>query len=329
MMNNNKLTGILPDSLGNLLKINKIFLGGNMITGHIPSSLGRLTTLGNLDLQDNQFIGLVPASLGNLSLMGLSLSRNKLVGPLPPQIAQIQGLNYLDLSYNPLELGQIPNWLAKINLFSLRLVNTRIKGNLPQWLSSSSIGTLDLSCNELKGTLPTWLGNMSILWSLNLSNNGFYSTIPNEFKNLSLQSVDLHSNNFSGPLEFLFDLPRAKYYYLDVSGNAFTGPIDKDIGSKLAMEPITSLILSNNPLGGRIPESIGNLTRLQVLELAENQILGTIPKKVLNLEKLEEFDVSRNRLYGEIPPHKANIPTSSFLGNSDLCGTPLPPCKHL
>uniref|UniRef100_A0A803L7E9 Uncharacterized protein n=1 Tax=Chenopodium quinoa TaxID=63459 RepID=A0A803L7E9_CHEQI len=132
----------------------------------------------------------------------------------------------------------------------------------------------------------------------------------------------------------------------------FIGPIDKNVGNKLAMDSVTSLILSNNPLGGLIPKSVGNLTRLQVLEMVRNRLTGTIPeeignakelktiklsrnylsgnipKNVINLENLAVFEVIRNKLNGKIPAHKNKFPASAFFGNPGLCGAPLPLCKH-
>lgn len=74
--------------------------------------------------------------------------------------------------------------------------------------------------------------------------------------------------------------------------------------------------------------SIGNLTQLEVVEMASNRLRGTIPSIVMNLKNLKFLDVSRNELSGKIPAHKASIPASAFLGNNGLYGAPLPPCKH-
>ncbi|XP_021731303.1 MDIS1-interacting receptor like kinase 2-like [Chenopodium quinoa] len=223
---------------------------------------------------------------------------------------------------------------------------------LPEWLSSSFISYLDLSSNQLTGKLPTWIRNMNLEF-LNISNNRFYSTIPVEFKNLyGLSNLDLHSNNFYGPLEVIFNKEGVHYNSIDVSYNKFNGEIDKNIGNIPTMRSITSLILSNYPLGGSIPSSIGNLHKLWVLKMVSNRLTGripqelgnakqlttilssrhrlsgSIPKKVLNLANLQEFDVSRNQLSGKIPPHNSSIPASAFSHNLGLCNAPLPSCKN-
>ncbi|XP_021775210.1 LRR receptor-like serine/threonine-protein kinase GSO1 [Chenopodium quinoa] len=107
----------------------------------------------------------------------------------------------------------------------------------------------------------------------------------------------------------------------------FTGPLDEDIGKKPTIAYIQSMKLSNNPLGGTIPKSLGKLIELEVLEMSGNNISGSIPKKVLNLEKLQVLDVSNNQLSGRIPPHNTSFLASAFSGNPGLCGAPLPPYK--
>uniref|UniRef100_A0A803KVC4 non-specific serine/threonine protein kinase n=1 Tax=Chenopodium quinoa TaxID=63459 RepID=A0A803KVC4_CHEQI len=355
-LNLNRLIGPIPSSIGQLASLLILDLSHNKLTGVLPDSLGNLSKCFYMNIQNNMITGHLPPSLGNLvSLEQLDLSKNQLVGPIPHELNKIKDyLSVLNLSYNPLSLGKIPSWMSKLNNLSyLMLAKTGLKGELPSWLSSSLLVHLDLSSNELTGRLPTWIGNMSDLWYLNISCNKFYSTIPKEFKNLvSITDLDLHSNNFSGPLDFIFDKnvdgPLGHYNSIDVSRNKFTGPIDKNVGNKLAVNTISSLILSNNPLGGRIPKSIGNLTQLRMLEMVRDKLSGTIPeeisnadtlriinfsrnyltgripKKVINLEWLEEFKVIRNKLSGEIPAHKANFSASAFFGNPGLCGVPLP-----
>ncbi|KAI3966195.1 hypothetical protein MKW92_005113 [Papaver armeniacum] len=314
-MQDNKLTGSIPSSIGKVRNLSWLDLTNNMLTGNLPVSMGNLSSLEYLNLVNNRLTGIIPSSFGNLkSLSELHLSRNGFSGPIPTQLVKIRStLTHLDLSYNPLGLGNLPTWLSKMsNFFSLNLAGTGLTGELPEWLSSVNWVSLDLSSNRLTGELPTWIGNLSILSSLNLSNNQFHSDIPTEFKKLSnLVVLDLHSNNFTGGLRSIFDkrtpagikLPDGQYRNIDLSYNMFAGPIDQDIGNLDAMHSIRALVLSHNKL------------------------TGTIPSEIINRKSLGVFDVSHNMLTGEIPPHNTTFPATSFQGNSGLCGSPLPPCK--
>ncbi|KAI3970079.1 hypothetical protein MKW92_014557 [Papaver armeniacum] len=299
----NKLTGNIPALIGDTA-LRFFFLDNNMLTGNLPRSLGNLTKLEHLSAKNNLLKGKIPLSFSNLlNLQFLDISRNGLSGPIPPRLVKLNAkLETLDLSFNPLSLVNIPT-------------RTGLIGELPEWLSSTSLLNLDLSSNMLAGVLPAWIGNMTRLSSLNISNNGFHSAIPIEFKNLSIK------------LDFSKDSNLFHYGYIDLSYNRFVGRID-NIGNLGEMDILETLDLSNNHLEGSIPESLGKLSRsLSTLKLQRNRFTGGIPSGVLNLLSLAKFDVSYNKLTGKIPPHKKTFPASSFQGNFGLCGSPLPPCK--
>ncbi|KAI3970080.1 hypothetical protein MKW92_014558 [Papaver armeniacum] len=171
---------------------------------------------------------------------------------------------------------------------------------------------------------------MTRLSFLNISNNGFHSEIPIEFKNLSvLRELDLHLNKFTGGLSSIFPKNSNLFHYgfIDISHNMFVGRID-NIGNPGEMDLLNTLDISNNHLEGSIPESLGKLSRsLNTLKLQKNGFTGGIPLGVISLLSLAKFDVSYNKLTGEIPAHTTPFHASSFQGNSGLCGSPLPPCK--
>ncbi|KAI3900200.1 hypothetical protein MKW92_044951 [Papaver armeniacum] len=332
LLSDNKLTGPIPASISK-----------STPSGKLPESLGNLTKLIRLSAKNNRLTGKIPPSLSNLiNLLSLDLSRNGLSGPIPSELVKLNAkLETLDLSFNPLSLVTVPSWISKMNLQGLYLAGTGLF-ELPEWLSSTT------------GKLPTWIARMKNLHTLNISNNGFHSDIPIEFKNLrGLGVLDLHSNKFTGGLGSIFAVWSGRFHYsfIDLSYNMFVGRIDKDIGNLDILDSLETLVLSNNRLGGSIPKSLGKLSVLKTLKLDKNEFTGTIPAElssssrltsivlshnkltgsipsgVMNLLDLVEFDVSFNKLTGKIPPHKKTFPASSFEGNSGLCNSPLPPCK--
>jgi len=97
-----------------------------------------------------------------------------------------------------------------------------------------------------------------------------------------------------------------------------TGPIPPELGNLVKLE---NLDLSNNQLTGPIPPEIGNLTTLEGLDLSNNQLTGPIPPELGNLVKLENLVLADNQLTGPIP---SEIPEKMFScrigGTNQFCG---------
>ncbi|KAI5084561.1 hypothetical protein GOP47_0001272 [Adiantum capillus-veneris] len=115
---------------------------------------------------------------------------------------------------------------------------------------------------------------------------------------------------------------------LDISSNRLEGPIPPNIGN---LSYLVSVNLSNNHLDGNIPVELSMCAYLNAIDLHANQLSGPIPSQLGLLQRLKFFDVSNNKLFGAIPPTLSNTSTggprfnmSSFKGNSDLYGYPLP-----
>ena len=79
-------------------------------------------------------------------------------------------------------------------------------------------------------------------------------------------------------------------------------------------------------LRGPIPAELGNLTKLERLDLAQNALTGSIPPELGNLANLTELDLGGNSLTGPIPPELGNFASLErlFLSGNGLSG-PIPP----
>ncbi|XP_047953958.1 leucine-rich repeat receptor-like serine/threonine-protein kinase SKM1 [Salvia hispanica] len=109
-----------------------------------------------------------------------------------------------------------------------------------------------------------------------------------------LQTLDLSSNNFSGPIpSSLSLLPLLRR--LSLSRNSLSGPIPPSLSS---LSLLQQLYLDNNLLTDSIPPL--NLPNLNRLELQSNQLTASLPDLTL-LPNLNFLDASDNSLSGALP----------------------------
>ncbi len=110
----NRLNGHIPSELGNLSKLEALYLSHNELSGAIPPELGDLSNLTELDLTANQFSGEIPSELGNLSnLKWLTLNDNRLSGEIPSELGNLSNLTSLALGGNRLS-GCVPAALQRV-----------------------------------------------------------------------------------------------------------------------------------------------------------------------------------------------------------------------
>ena len=205
----------------------------------------------------------------------LQHDEDKLRGFIPPELAQLDNLQYLDLSDNELS-GSIPPELGNLkNLQHLNLSDNDLRGFIPPELGNlKNLQYLGLSANDLRGFIPPELGDLENLQHLRLSFNGLCGPIPSELGNLgSLQDLSLYRNQLSGSIP----------------------PELGNLGS------LQDLLLDRNQLSGEIPSELGNLDSLQSLSLSGNQLSGCIPSALLNF-------VSWLPVCGDEPEPVAEIP---------------------
>ena len=150
VLRDNRLSGELPEGLGNLANLQVLRFGAasftcgsggcqpkspsaNRLAGEIPPELGNLANLKSLNLTANQLTGEIPPELGSLSkLIQLWLRDNQLTGEIPPELGSLTNLKDLTLSGNRLT-GEIPPELGSLSkLIQLRLYGNQLTGCIPQ-----------------------------------------------------------------------------------------------------------------------------------------------------------------------------------------------------
>ncbi|EFJ05542.1 hypothetical protein SELMODRAFT_431458 [Selaginella moellendorffii] len=324
----NRFSGSIPRSLGAMRGLSKVALEKNQLGGWIPEEIGNASRLQVLRLQENQLEGEIPATLGFLQdLQGLSLQSNRLEGRIPPELGRCSSLNYLKLQDNRL-VGTIPSNLSQLSqLRNLDVSRNQLTGVIPASLSSCfRLENVDLSYNSLGGSIPPQVLKLPALLSgFNLSHNRLTGEIPRDFASMVLvQAIDLSANQLTGfiPESLGACTGLAK---LDLSSNLLTGEIPPALGDLSGLSG--ALNLSRNNITGSIPEKLSKLKALSQLDLSHNQLSGFVP--ALDLPDLTVLDISSNNLEGPIPGPLASFSSSSFTGNSKLCGPSIhKKCRH-
>ncbi|GAB5400248.1 MAG: hypothetical protein Aureis2KO_18330 [Aureisphaera sp.] len=84
-------------------------------------------------------------------------------------------------------------------------------------------------------------------------------------------------------------------------------PVANWPGVTVVDDHVTEIRMLFNNLNGELPQSLGNLTELKVLELSFNKINGTIPNTIGSLKKLELLALNGNNLKGALPNSLGNL----------------------
>ncbi|KAF3438359.1 hypothetical protein FNV43_RR21121 [Rhamnella rubrinervis] len=267
-LRSNNFNGKMPRACGNGSHLTTLDLSHNQLHGKIPKSLTECKGLGILNLGHNQMSDSFPFWLQNLSrLQILVLSHNKFYGSIwrPHNFWGFPYLKIIDLSFNDftgsLSAQYFLNWTSMAgeksdyiggfssgggNYYSMTVI---YKGQEMGFIRVLSIlVSIDLSNNRFHGEIPTTIGALGALVVLNLSSNGFTGYIPSSMSNLTeLESLDVSDNKLSG------EIPRQLNSltflgYLNMSENEFVGPIPQ--GGQIANFPDSSF-LGNLGLCGR------------------------------------------------------------------------------
>ncbi|PRQ36779.1 putative protein kinase RLK-Pelle-LRR-XII-1 family [Rosa chinensis] len=151
-----------------------------------------------------------------------------------------------------------------------------------------------------------------MLIELMLQENNLQGNIPSSLGAChKMLQLNLSQNSFNGsiPPQVFNGLPSLSIS-LDLSRNLFfSGSLPEEVGK---LKNLAILDASDNVLTGHLPKSLGSCESLEVLHLQGNFFEGPIPPSMTSLRGIQDLDLSRNNLSGEIPQFLKGFPLKNL-----------------
>ena len=244
-------------------------------------------------------------------VIAINLSDNGLTGTLPLELGELKLLEELRLGGNPELSGRLPYTLPRIDtLRALRYAGTELcvprEAFLREWLN-------EVPEHEGTGVDCAPSADRDVLESIYESMGG---------------------DGWNDSSNWLSDAPLREWYGVKTNGqgrvvrlyltfNGLSGPIPAEIA---ALEELTELhLIGNDTRGARLPPELGELARLEILDLAGIFASGPIPPRIGKLASLRILDFSENKLSGSIPAEFGDLGSlvELHLDRNELSG-PIP-----
>ncbi|XP_038698419.1 receptor kinase-like protein Xa21 [Tripterygium wilfordii] len=234
-------------------------------------------------------------------------------GTIPLEVGHLQNLESLNVMSNYLP-SIIPSSIFNISTLKvLSLTDNSFTGNLPPSTGHQTLPNLEeifLWMNQLSGPIPNSISNASQLTAIDLAHNPFTGNIPTNLSNLrSLRVLNLEKNYLNGEssaqeLMLLSSLTNClNLRCLALSQNPLNGILPSSIGN--FSSALESVALVNYELKGGIPMEIDNLSNVILISLSINELTRLVPPTVDRLQKLQIFlrylNLSSNNLSSTIP----------------------------
>ena len=264
----------------------------------------------NTDAPLSEWYGL---TVENGLVTELVLTSNNLVGDVPENICELEGLKLLHLYNN--KVTSIPDAISKLPLTTLYLNQNQIS-SLPKTIGDmKSLRNLSLSGNWSLVELPEEISKLSNLCEISF---GSYIDYPDWFFTWLSQLTNLERLNLGYGLT---EVPEAirqlkNLDFLSLSGNQI-----EEVPDWLSeLTNLRVIWMDNNKLKGKLSDyCFDQMSNLTVLSLTSNQLEGDIPDSYFtNLFNLSSFYITSNKLSGTITKEQQESPMWQNLQNKQI-----------
>lgn len=259
-------------------RVTELDLEANNLVGPIPVELSRLAQLRELNLIRNGLRGRIPPELGTLAhLEVLGLGINRLTGPLPPEFGKLSRLTELHVYRNPLS-GGIPGELANLDrLEEFVLYWTDIAGPVPQAFLRlerlKEVAALRTPiCVPGSAAFARWVEGIRITEFEAHCNRVDVAVLTGLYRTAGGENWH-RSDGWGGSVVL----------------ETWHGVRADSLGRAVALD------VAGNGLAGRLPGSLGELTRLTELRIGDNALTGPLPLALSKLP-LSEFHYADTEL---------------------------------
>lgn len=283
-------------------------MSSNQLTDKLPKQISTLTSLEKLYLQNNRLVRPLPrelADLPNLQDLLCDLIPYKAFCTKMASWIKAQTRFYFDTPRSTLASdGEKEALTALYNLANHSDAKGIDEEGWSKWLSDAPLW-------EWQGVGVDRLGRVQ---SLVLRDRNLNGNIPPEIEALEqLLYLDLSKNNLTGPLPTeLGSLTAIQHLHLD-ENNLQSDALEDTITT---MMKLVSLDLSSNRLTGFIPNTLSGLVALKEICLQKNKFDGPLPPELSALPDLRVLDLSQNQITGPIPEEYGDMEVLSILNLS-------------
>jgi Leucine-rich repeat (LRR) protein len=290
----NALTGEIGGAFGSLRGLTSFLVRGNALRGELPSELGAATRMERLDVSDNKLTGVVPdAAFGRfLHLKLFNVSHNGLEGALPASVCALPELEAFSASRNRFASG-------------LGRAAAALAG--PAFGLGRKIRLFDVSHNALAEPPPLLPRHAAALAVWDMSGNpiagafGEDFALPPTLKVFAARCSE-KTPSVTGSLPESFFPADAQLRRLDVSGCGLDGALPDSL---MTLAHALEVNVSGNAFTGRIPSDgvvdLRAMRSLREFDASRNALSGPFPTELTSLATLRVLDLSRNALTGPLP----------------------------